>query len=98
MSLEHLQNILKEKNYITIPELAKLLGISRIAVFKKVKKGHIEAIRIGRNFAISTDYIKTHIADIETILLKEEKFTETEKVINKAFTDYGEVFKRLGKH
>ena len=27
--------------YITIPQLAKLLGISRIAVYRKVKKGEI---------------------------------------------------------
>jgi len=28
------------------------MGISRIAVFKKVKKGQLEAFRVGRNWAI----------------------------------------------
>jgi len=28
------------------------MGISRIAVFKKVKKGQLAAIRVGRNWAI----------------------------------------------
>lgn len=41
-----------EEKFLTIPEFAKKLGISRIAVFKKVKKGQLEAIRIGRNWAI----------------------------------------------
>lgn len=29
-----------------------MLGISRIAVFKKVKKGRLAAIRFGRNWAV----------------------------------------------
>ena len=41
-----------EKEYYSVPEFAKKLGISRIAVFKRVKKGKISAIRIGRNWAI----------------------------------------------
>ena len=45
-----------EEKYITIPEFAQKIGISRIAVFKKVKKGQIQAIRIGRNWAISAEY------------------------------------------
>ena len=44
--------------YLTIPELARMLGISRIAVYKRVKKGKIKAIRVGRNFAISRDAVK----------------------------------------
>ena len=44
---------MKNNRYLTIPELARILGISRIAVYKKVKNGTIKAIRVGRNFAIS---------------------------------------------
>ena len=42
-----------ERKYYSIPEAAAMLGISRIAVFKQVKKGRIAAIRIGRNWAIA---------------------------------------------
>ncbi len=35
-----------------MPEAAALLGISRIAVFKKVKKGQLPALRVGRNWAV----------------------------------------------
>jgi excisionase family DNA binding protein len=38
--------------YYSLPEAAAILGISRIAVFKKVKKGQLEALRIGRNWAV----------------------------------------------
>jgi len=48
---------MKNKAYLTIKELADILGISRIAVYKKVKKGQIKAVRIGRNFAIPKKYI-----------------------------------------
>lgn len=44
-----------EKKYYSVPEAAKLLGISRIAVFKKVKSKTIKALRIGRNWAIPAD-------------------------------------------
>ena len=33
------------------------MGISRIAVFKKVKKGQLPAIRFGRNWAVSVSEI-----------------------------------------
>jgi len=43
---------MKGEKYLTIPQLAKILGLTRIAVYKKVKKGQIKSIRIGKNFAI----------------------------------------------
>jgi len=83
-----------EKNgYITIPQLAKILGISRIAVYKKVKKGEIKAIRIGRNFAIP----KKYIADILGKELKEKDKKEIDKAIKKTVKEYGEVLKLLGR-
>ena len=44
----------EKKEFLSIPEAAALMGISRIAVFKKVKKGQLAAIRIGRNWAVPT--------------------------------------------
>jgi len=40
------------KNYYTITELAKLLKISRVSVFKRVRQGSIKGIKIGMNFVI----------------------------------------------
>jgi len=40
------------REYYSLPEVAAMLGISRIAVFKRVKKGQLEALRIGRNWAV----------------------------------------------
>ena len=43
---------IKEKDYYTTIELAKVLGISRISVFKRVKQGSIKGQKIGRDFII----------------------------------------------
>lgn len=40
------------REYYSIPEAAALLGLSRIAVFKRVKKGQMAALRFGRNWAV----------------------------------------------
>ena len=40
------------REYYSRPEAAARLGLSRIAVFKQVKKGRLQALRIGRNWAV----------------------------------------------
>ncbi len=41
-----------EKNFYTVSELAGLLRISRISVFKRVRQGSIKGQKLGRNFII----------------------------------------------
>jgi excisionase family DNA binding protein len=41
-----------KKKFITTTELAKRLGISRIAVFKRIKKGKIDVVKFGRDYLI----------------------------------------------
>ena len=84
---------MKNNKYITIPQLAELLGMSRIAVYKKVKKGEIEAIRIGRNYAIP----KKSVANILGRDLKDKDKKEIDKAVKKTLEEYGEVLKRLGR-
>ena len=40
------------RKFLSRAQAPKLLGISRIAVYKKIKNGKIKAIRVGKNFAI----------------------------------------------
>ena len=84
---------MRRNEYITIPDLAKLMGISRIAVYRRVKNGQIKAVRIGRNFAIPKKYI-------DSILGKELKTKNKDMIDNavkKVFNEYGETLKLLGK-
>lgn len=79
--------------YISIMELAKLLGISRIAVYNRVIKGEIKAIKIGRSFAIPYRYVESILGKT----LKEEEKHQIDKAVRKTVKDYGKVLKLLGK-
>jgi excisionase family DNA binding protein len=82
-----------ENDYLTIPQLAEILGVSRIAIYKKVKKGQIKAIRIGRNYAIP----KKYISEILGKSLSEASKKQIDKAISRTVKEYGEVLKLLGK-
>jgi len=84
---------MKDKNYMSIPELAEFLGISRIAVYKKVKKGQIEAEKIGRNYAIP----RRVIAGILGKTLSKEQKRKIDRAVRKTVKEYGEVLFMLGK-
>ena len=79
--------------YITIPELAKLLGVSRIAIYNRVKKGQIPATKIGRIYVITDQ-------TIANILGKEVTSSGKKRIdaaVRKTVREYGEVLKQLGK-
>ena len=83
-----------EKNeFMTIPQLARLLGLSRIAVYNKVKSEEIKAVRIGRNYAINTK----DIADILGKTLTKKSKEEIDQAIKKTIDEYGEVLRLLGQ-
>lgn len=84
---------MKGNKYISIPELAKMLRISRIALYKKVKTGEIKAIKVGRNYAIPQRYV---LSILGKSLSKEEK-KEIDAAVKKTVKDYGEVLKLLGR-
>ena len=68
-----MEKIILEKDFYTTPELAKLLGISRISVFKRVKQGSIKGQKIGRDFIIfkkDVDFKK-----LTTIIKTNKKFS-----------------------
>jgi hypothetical protein len=56
------------KNYYTAPELAKVLGISRVSLFYRLHNGSVKGQKIGRNFIIFKKDI--NIAKIKSILRK----------------------------
>ena len=84
---------MRKDEYISLPELAKMLGISRVAVFKKVKAGEIKAVKIGRNFAVP----KKLLLGILGKSLSEEDKKEIDRAVKKTVKEYGEVLKLLGK-
>lgn len=83
----------KDKEFYSVPEVAKILGISRIAVFKKIKKGKIKAERIGRNYAIES----SELGRIFGKKISTEDKKELDKAVKRAFKDYGETLRLLGE-
>ena len=83
----------RKKGYLSIPELAKILGLSRIAVFRKVKNGVIKAVKMGRNYAISRK-------QLDSILgrnLSEDDKKEIDAAVRKTVSEYSQTLKLLGK-
>lgn len=47
-----MEKFIQDKDFYTTSELAELLGISRISVFKRLRQGSIKGFKMGRNFVI----------------------------------------------
>jgi excisionase family DNA binding protein len=91
-----MQNIPK-KAYFSIAELAKLLKISRIAVFKKIKKGQIPAEKVGRSYIIAKEDVDIFFNTGRSRVLSEEKKKVINKAVAKVVKEYGETLKLLAK-
>lgn len=83
----------KGKEYLNVQELADLLQISRVGVFKKIKNGQLKAKRIGRNYV----FPKTEISEIIGKELSEKIKKEIDRGVEKVLKDYGTTIKMLGK-
>lgn len=90
-----MENKGKKAIYISITELAKMLGISRVAVFKKIQKGQIPAERIGRSYAISVEHVNEMMQT--SGVLTEDKKREIDRAVEKVVKEYGETLRLLGK-
>ena len=82
-----------DKKYLSTAELAKFLGVSRVAVFKKIKSGQIKAEKIGRNYIIP----KEELAAILGLFVPERRKKEIDEVVRRAVKEYGSALRLLGK-
>lgn len=81
------------KKYVTIPQLAKLMGLSRIEVYRKVRKGEIKAEKIGHMYVITDKEVANILGKKPTAKDK----SRIEKAVKKTVKEYGEVLRKLGK-
>ena len=79
------------KEYLTTKEVAEILEISVVAVFKRIKSGKLKAKKIGRIYAVDPADIGLPGGEPS----KREK-AEIKKAVHKAFKEYGDALKRLG--
>ena len=82
-----------EKNFYSVSEAAEILGISRVAVHKKIKTGEIKGDKIGSVFIIPKESLLPHIKELPSAFRKKE----VDEAVKKAVFEYRETFKLLGK-
>jgi excisionase family DNA binding protein len=72
---------MESKEFYTTKELAELLGVSRVAVFNRIKKGDIKAQKMGRNFVI----FKKDLGDLDAFLSDLFKIAKNWAIFHKKF-------------
>ena len=83
----------QDKKYLSTTELAKLLGVSRVSVFNKIKSGEIQAERIGRNYAIPIENLR----EITKVTLSVQEGREVEEAVERVVREYGVTLRLLGR-
>jgi excisionase family DNA binding protein len=79
--------------YLSIPEVASLLGMSRVAVYRKVRAGEIRAIRIGRTYGIPRSYVSNLLGED----IDRARKLEIRRAVKRAVREYGDLLRKLGR-
>ena len=77
-------------SYLSPTEVAKLLGISRTHVWRKIQSGEIRAEKIGTRYIVPADQFK-NTGNSEPV--REE---EISKAVKRVVKEYGTTLKKLG--
>lgn len=76
---------------LSVTQVAKILGISRTHVLRKIKAGEIQAQKVGKSFVIK----EKDLPGIHRPLSEQDK-KQVEEAVDKTFKEYGEVIRKLG--
>ena len=80
-----------ENKFISTTELAKILGVSRVTVFKRIKAGQIKAVKVGRNYVID----RKDLGGILNEDLTDKDKEIISKVVKRVVKEYGETLELL---
>jgi excisionase family DNA binding protein len=81
------------KEFYSTSEVAQILHMSRVGVFKRIRNGKIKGEKIGRNYVVSHESLMEALGRS----LGKEKKENIEKAVDKAMREYEKTFKLLGK-
>lgn len=85
-------NDIEVDKYFTVTQLADILGISRVAVHKKIKNGEIKAKKIGNIYVIP----KSYVSEVFRHALSPHWKGIIKKAVHKVVKEYGDVLIKLG--
>ena len=77
---------------MSIPQLASEMGVSRVTVWQRVRRGQIAAARVGRNYVISADTVR----EVLGLDATPERTRRVSRAVSRAVEEYGELLKWLG--
>lgn len=80
-------------NFLSTSQVAELLNVSRITIFRWIKEGTLKAHKVGRNYVVSQEEFRKHVGKQP---LSEDEKNNIEKLVEKVVTDYGETIRMLG--
>ncbi|MFA6572336.1 MAG: excisionase family DNA-binding protein [Bacteroidota bacterium] len=83
---------LNKKTHYTVKEIADILGISRIAVFNKIKNKQIRAEMVGKTYIVDANELRGIFAN-ELDNKQKEKIEES---VARFVKEYGQTLKLLG--
>ena len=84
---------MKNNDFISIAELAKMLGMTRMGVFKRIKSGKLKAKKIGRAFYVAREDLPAVLG----VVVGDREREDINKAVAKAVNQYGETFRLLGR-
>jgi predicted DNA-binding transcriptional regulator AlpA len=79
--------------YISIPKAAEILGMSRIALYKQVKRGDVKSIKIGKTHGIK----RSVLSEIGGGRVTPARKKQINRGVKKVIKEYGDLLTRLGK-
>jgi excisionase family DNA binding protein len=82
------------QNFFSTSEVATILNVTRITIFRRIKDGSLKATKIGRNYAISHEELMKHLEERPLSELDKE---EIKKLVDKTIADYGDTIRMLGR-
>ena len=83
----------KDKSLFSTLEVAKILDVSRVTVFNRIKSGEIDALKVGRAYLISKEELDRYLGKEE---LTEKRKHEINQNIDLILSEYGKALKMLG--
>ncbi len=81
------------KKELSTTEVAKILGITRQAVLKRIKEGNIKAEKVGKKYVIERADLPIESGGE----LTDEKKAIIEAAVKKTVQEYGETLRLLGR-
>lgn len=77
---------------LSVTQVAKILGISRMHVLRKIKAGEIRAEKVGKSFVID----EKDLPGIYRPLTEQDK-KQVKEAVDKTVEEYGDVIRKLGR-